>query len=86
MRLAFTTLITIVCASPMFAQDQEPLVTPLIPMSVSFGALIDDGYDLIAIDFNGRAWLEDGTNKLVICELSGNSSDEIMSVCKQVGK
>ena len=57
MRLAFITLFTIVFASPMFAQDQEPLVTPLIPMSVSFGALIDDGYDLIAIDFNGSCLL-----------------------------
>ena len=86
MRLAFTTLFTIVCASPIFAQDQEPSITPLIPMTESFGELIDEGYDLILIDLNGRAWLEDGTTKLVVCELSGNSSVEIRSVCQQVGK
>ncbi|MEP0952254.1 MAG: hypothetical protein ABJG96_09895 [Paracoccaceae bacterium] len=86
MRLTLMGAFVLSCAFPAFAQDQEPKVTQLIPMSESLDELIDEGYDLITIDYSGIAWLEDGTNKLVMCAMSGDPAIEIRSVCKQVGK
>ncbi|MEP3635995.1 MAG: hypothetical protein ABJN14_01880 [Paracoccaceae bacterium] len=47
MRLTLMATFALSCASSAFAQDQEPKVTQLIPMSESFGELIDEGYDLV---------------------------------------
>lgn len=86
MRLSFLAPVVFVLPCAAFAQESEPLRTPLTPIDRSFGGLINDGYAHMTAAPNGQIFLMNNRGDAIVCHLTGDSQTEILSTCFELGE